>query len=269
MRAVLTNEKIFSVCAAGSALEADKKINLAIKISVNVHVAEASRATAQGPSINGRGNSLYPASGLSLARPTGNLRTLELCLYPLASLVPGGIMGQIAASVGPEGARPIALFGRQPYQGASRCKQPRWRPTKSGHWSHQGRSEYQAWGLGRRTRTSDQSKSGGRTGSRGNHGTSIARPALRGTVTVADKAYDSDGFRAQLRRWGSRPCIPPRSNRLRPVSWHRGHYRRRHKVENLFQRLKRYRRIGTRYEKNDPYFMGFVQLAAILDWLKN
>ena len=96
-----------------------------------------------------------------------------------------------------------------------------------------------------------------------------ARPALRGTVTVADKAYDSDGFRAQLRRWGSRPCIPPRSNRLRPVSWHRGHYRRRHKVENLFQRLKRYRRIGTRYEKNDPYFMGFVQLAAILDWLKN
>jgi len=96
-----------------------------------------------------------------------------------------------------------------------------------------------------------------------------ARPALRGTVTVADKAYDSDGFRAQLRRWGSRPCIPPRSNRLRPVSWHRGHYRGRHKVENLFQRLKRYRRIGTRYEKNDPYFMGFVQLAAILDWLKN
>ena len=96
-----------------------------------------------------------------------------------------------------------------------------------------------------------------------------ARPALRGTVTVADKAYDSDGFRAQLRQWGSRPCIPPRSNRLQPVSWHRGHYRKRHKVENLFQRLKRYRRIGTRYEKNDLYFLGFVRLAVVLDWLKN
>lgn len=96
-----------------------------------------------------------------------------------------------------------------------------------------------------------------------------ARPALRGTITVADKAYDSDGFRAQLRRWGSRPCIPPRSNRIHPASWNRGHYRKRHKVENLFQRLKRYRRIGTRYEKNDLYFLGFVQLAAILDWLKN
>jgi transposase len=95
------------------------------------------------------------------------------------------------------------------------------------------------------------------------------RPALRGTATVADKAYDSDGFRAQLRKWGSRPCIPPRCNRLQQVSWHRGHYRKRHKVENLFQRLKRYRRVGTRYEKNDLYFLGFVQLAAILDWFKN
>jgi transposase len=96
-----------------------------------------------------------------------------------------------------------------------------------------------------------------------------ARPPLRGTITVADKGYDSDGFRAQLRRWRSRPCIPPRCNRLHRVSWHRGHYRKRHKVENLFQRLKRYRRIGTRYEKRDLYFLSSVQLAAILDWLKN
>jgi transposase len=96
-----------------------------------------------------------------------------------------------------------------------------------------------------------------------------ARPPLRGTITVADKGYDSDVFRAQLRRWGSRPCIPPRCNRLQPVTWHSGFYRKRHKVENLFQRLKRYRRIGTRYEKRDLYFLSFVQLAAILDWLKN
>jgi transposase len=96
-----------------------------------------------------------------------------------------------------------------------------------------------------------------------------AHPKLRGTITVADKAYDSDGFRAQLRRWGSRPCIPPRCNRLAPAAWHRAHYRKRHKVENLFQRLKRFRRIGTRYEKCDLYFLAFVHLAAVLDWLKN
>jgi transposase len=96
-----------------------------------------------------------------------------------------------------------------------------------------------------------------------------AHPPLRGTITVADKGYDSDGFRALLQHWGSHACIPPRCNRLKPAGWHRGHYRKRYKVENLFQRLKRYRRIGTRYEKRNLYFLGFVQLAAILDWLKN
>lgn len=96
-----------------------------------------------------------------------------------------------------------------------------------------------------------------------------SRPKLRGTITVADKGYDSDEFRGELQRYGSRACIPPRCNRLKPASWHRGYYRKRHKVENLFQRLKRYRRVGTRYEKNDLYFLAFVRLAAILDWLKN
>jgi len=90
-----------------------------------------------------------------------------------------------------------------------------------------------------------------------------ARPRLGGTTTVADKGYDSDGFREQLKQWGSQSCIPPRSNRKQPSA------RQRHKVENLFQRLKRYRRVGTRYEKCDLYFLAFVQLAAVIDWFKN
>jgi len=266
MRAVLTNEKICSVSAAGSALEADKKINLAIKISVNVHVAEATRATAQGPSINGRGNGLYPASGLSLARLASHLWTLDLCLYPLATLVFGGIVEQIIAGAGSQGTRDIALFGRQPYQDASNPAGGQQNQaigrTKGGL-----NTKLSAW-VDARGRGISLSLAAGPAAEVTTAQTS-ARPALRGTVTVADKAYDSDGFRARLRQWGSRPCIPPRSHRLQPVSWNRGHYRKRHKVENLFQRLKRYRRIGTRYEKNDVYFLGFVQLAAILDWLKN
>ncbi len=91
---------------------------------------------------------------------------------------------------------------------------------------------------------------------------------LRGKRLVADKGYDSDGFRAALRRRGGQSCIPPRARRHHPASWHRGHYRQRHKVENFFQRAKRYRRIGTRYEKRDLYFLSFVHLFAILDWLK-
>jgi len=91
---------------------------------------------------------------------------------------------------------------------------------------------------------------------------------LRGKTVVADKGYDSDAFRAALRQRGGRSCIPPRSGRRAPVWWHRGYYRRRHRIENFFQRAKRYRRIGTRYEKCDLYFLSFLHLAAILDWLK-
>ena len=40
-----------------------------------------------------------------------------------------------------------------------------------------------------------------------------------------------------------------------------------HRVENFFQRIKRFRRVGARYEKLGLHFLGFVQLAAILDWL--
>jgi len=51
------------------------------------------------------------------------------------------------------------------------------------------------------------------------------------------------------------------------VAFHRGYNRRRHKVENFFCRLKRYRRLSTRYEKLAITFLAFVQLAAVLDWL--
>ena len=77
----------------------------------------------------------------------------------------------------------------------------------------------------------------------------------------------ADG-RAALRRRGGQSCLSPRARRHHPASWHRGHYRQRRKVENFFQRAKRHRRIGTRYEKRDLYFLSFVHLFAILDWLK-
>jgi len=52
------------------------------------------------------------------------------------------------------------------------------------------------------------------------------------------------------------------------VWWHRGYYRRLHQVENFFQRVKSYRRVATHNEKNNLYFLSFVFLATMLDWLK-
>jgi transposase len=44
-------------------------------------------------------------------------------------------------------------------------------------------------------------------------------------------------------------------------------YAHRHVVENFFGRIKRLRRVGTRYEKLSETFLGFVTLAAIIDWV--
>lgn len=90
-----------------------------------------------------------------------------------------------------------------------------------------------------------------------------------GKRVVADKGYDSNALRAMIWKAGAIPCIPPLSTRKHPARWHRGYYRHRHRVENFFQRIKRYRRIGTRYDKLALSFLAFVQLAAVLDWLRN
>ena len=45
------------------------------------------------------------------------------------------------------------------------------------------------------------------------------------------------------------------------------HYKARHLVENLFQRMKVFRRIATRYDKLDDTFLGFAHIAGIMKWL--
>jgi putative transposase len=92
-------------------------------------------------------------------------------------------------------------------------------------------------------------------------------PYLRHRRAVADKGFDADTFRARLCRQRTRVCIPAKRSRRWPLAFHRGYYRRRHRVENFFCRLKRYRRLSTRYDKLAFTFLAFVQLGAVVDWL--
>ena len=86
---------------------------------------------------------------------------------------------------------------------------------------------------------------------------------------LADKAYDSDEFREFLDECGLKACIPPKSNRITPKSYHKGYYKHRHHVENFFQRIKEKRAIATRYEKLASRFFDLVTLASICDWLQH
>lgn len=93
------------------------------------------------------------------------------------------------------------------------------------------------------------------------------RPGECGTL-VADKGYDSDALRALLVEKNIFPCLALNGTRKERRFFHRGYYRHRHHVENLFQSLKRHRRVATRYEKLATSFAAFVTLSAILHWLE-
>lgn len=87
---------------------------------------------------------------------------------------------------------------------------------------------------------------------------------LRARHVVADAAYDSNAIREQVRQSGGRDCIPPNPTRKTRVSFDRERYRHRNLIERFFGRIKRFRRVATRYEKKAANFLGFVWLAAVI-----
>ena len=100
-----------------------------------------------------------------------------------------------------------------------------------------------------------------------------AKPLLRsqlrsGAQVIMDKGYDSDAIRAYVNQLGGVAVIALHPSRtiLPPFDQHL--YRQRHRIENLFARLKAFRRIATRYEKLHRTFAAMLSLACILVWLK-
>lgn len=86
---------------------------------------------------------------------------------------------------------------------------------------------------------------------------------------IADKGYDSEEIREQLRCRGVTPMIPRRSNSKKPNPEFDSHlYKIRHLVENLFARLKHFRSIATRYEKLARNFRAMIFLACTIIWAK-
>jgi transposase len=68
--------------------------------------------------------------------------------------------------------------------------------------------------------------------------------------------------------FGYVPVVPPRPNRLDPWRYDRALYRKRNEIERLFRRLKGFRRIFSRFEKLDVVFLGFLNLALIVESLR-
>lgn len=84
---------------------------------------------------------------------------------------------------------------------------------------------------------------------------------------IADKGYDADEPRTELLFNGIEAVIPPKSNRKAPILYDRDKYKARNLVERMFNKLKNWRRVATRYDKTAESFLGFITIAAIKLWL--
>ncbi|WP_084474475.1 transposase [Deinococcus pimensis] len=96
--------------------------------------------------------------------------------------------------------------------------------------------------------------------------TGRGRPKLPPLALAADRGYSSYATRNELQRRGIRPVIPPKRDLKRSWRYDREQYRKRHHVEQMVNRLKRYHRVATRYEKRGWMYLAVVMISAIREW---
>ncbi|BDF79019.1 hypothetical protein CE91St28_18130 [Pyramidobacter piscolens] len=82
---------------------------------------------------------------------------------------------------------------------------------------------------------------------------------------LMDRAYEEESMRKKAKEKGYSPVVPPKSNRKDPWEYDEERYKQRNEIERYFLRLKRFRKIFTRYDKLDVLFSGFIYFAMIGD----
>ena len=80
---------------------------------------------------------------------------------------------------------------------------------------------------------------------------------------LADKGYDSDAIRDDLKDRHIKSVIPPRSNRTKVIRYNKRLYKKRNCIERLFRHIKINRSVATRFDKLASSFLDTLHLAAI------
>ena len=79
-----------------------------------------------------------------------------------------------------------------------------------------------------------------------------------------DRGYDADSFPAALPDRKITACTPSKKNRKVPIPHEAALYRQRHKIENIFGKIKDWRLIHTRYDRCAHTIMFAISIAAIV-----
>jgi transposase len=100
----------------------------------------------------------------------------------------------------------------------------------------------------------------------------VAAPAMiediAGEALIADKAYDSNAFRAHIAKAGMQAVIPSNRTRKVIIPHDRDLYKVRNRIERCFNKLKHFRRFSTRFDRLAVCFLAFIHLAAAMIWMR-
>ncbi|MET4702039.1 transposase [Constrictibacter sp. MBR-5] len=88
-------------------------------------------------------------------------------------------------------------------------------------------------------------------------------------VLIADKGYDSQAIRDNVRDHGGTAVIPARRNRKTQLPVDRFVYALRNRIERCFNRLKNARRLATRYDKTLASYLAFVEIVSARIWARH
>jgi len=85
---------------------------------------------------------------------------------------------------------------------------------------------------------------------------------------LADKGYDANYIADTVLDMNAEVVIPPRSRRKNPREYDTDLYKERNIIERMFNKMKNFRRIATRYDKLGAAYLAFVFIVGIYLWLK-
>ena len=93
--------------------------------------------------------------------------------------------------------------------------------------------------------------------------------AFMGARPPMDRAHEGDPTWPPAESFGLTPVVPPKRNRTAPWDCDRDAHKGRNMVERVFNRMKRYRKAATRYDRVDEAFLANLRLILIAIYLKN
>ena len=85
-------------------------------------------------------------------------------------------------------------------------------------------------------------------------------------ILHGDKGYDGNAIRRQGEENGTMPNIPPKAKRRGKNCFSPVLYRDRNAIERMTCRLKDFRRVATRYDRNAVNLLATARIAATVSY---